>query len=182
MWWRRTTFFSRQLPWWIIVSELRWWWLFIVVTHTLNSEWTNSELIERTQISCSGTENSEGASQVSYVSSLLVWTGSRSGPPCWRPSQSSYFCSEEQGGISEEPWARIHESSLHGSLLPADTPPYWMSVIDWMRQLIGLIWYITTSVEFHTGVKTDNRLNSSVSLFRIDCFLIYHWVKNLCSL
>ncbi len=52
-------FFFRRLPWWIIVSELHWWWLFIVVTHALNSEWTNSELIERTWLSCSGTENSE---------------------------------------------------------------------------------------------------------------------------
>ena len=53
---------------------------------------------------------------------------------------------EERGGISEELWARIHETSLHGSLLPADTPPYWISVIDWTLQLIGLIWYITTSL------------------------------------
>ncbi len=41
-----------------------------------------------------------------------------------------------------------------GSLLPADAPPYWISVIDWTLQLIGLIWYITISLEFHIGVNT----------------------------
>ncbi len=91
------------------------------------------------------------------------------------------FLLEEQGGISEDPWVRIHKSSLHASLLLADTPPYWISVIDWMLQLIGLIWYIKTSLEFHTGVSTDNRLNSGLSLpsFIFDLFS-HHLVKNLC--
>lgn len=29
------------------------------------------------------------------------------------------------------------------------TPPFWISVIDWRLQLIGWIWCITTSLEFH---------------------------------
>lgn len=58
------------------------------------------------------------------------------------------------------------------SLSLANTHPYWISVIDWTLQLIGLIWDIQTSFEFHTGVKTDNRLNWSVLLpsFRFDLF------------
>ncbi len=57
--WSKISFFFRWLPWWIVVSELHWWRHFILVTHALNLEWTYSELIELTPISCSGTENSE---------------------------------------------------------------------------------------------------------------------------
>lgn len=32
-------------------------------------------------------------------------------------------------------------------VLTSSMPPCWISVIDWMLQLIGLIWYITTSLE-----------------------------------
>ena len=71
---------------------------------------------------------------------------------------------QEQGGISEERWARIHESSLHGSLLPADTPPCWISIIDWMLQLIGLIWHITTSL---SGDRLQIKLKCFIPKFYI---------------
>ena len=70
--------------------------------------------------------------------------------------------SEERGGISEERWARRHESRLSGSLLPANTPLYWISVI-----VIGRFsWsnWSDTSLQFHTEVETDDKLNLSVSL------------------
>lgn len=95
-----------------------------------------------------------GTSQVSYL------MAPRSSPepevvpdaPFWRASQVSYFArrSEERGGISEERGARKHERSLHGSLLPADTPPYWISVIDCTPHLIWLIWYII-AVSYRSG-------------------------------
>lgn len=47
---------SHWLPRWITVSELHWWWLLTVLLHQFNSE-----SIQSTQISCSGTENSEFA-------------------------------------------------------------------------------------------------------------------------
>ena len=50
--------------------------------------------------------------------------------------------------LFEEPWVRIHDSTLQRSLLPANTTPYWISVIDWTLWLIGLIWYITTSLRW----------------------------------
>lgn len=52
------------------------------------------------------------------------------------------------------------------SLLTADTPPpCWISVIDWTLQPIGLIWYITMSLEFQD--ECEDKLNSSVSLLRL---------------
>lgn len=51
-------------------------------------------------------------------------------------------------------------------------PPCWISVIDWTLQLIGLIWHITTSLEFHIGVKTHNKLKCITPKFYIFfCFL-----------
>ena len=54
-------------------------------------------------------ENLICASQSAYLSfprsSILGWTGSCSGAPSWRPSQSSYLCIEERG-------SRIEEGSL----------------------------------------------------------------------
>lgn len=58
----------------------------------------------------------------------------------------SYFCSDDWGGISEGLWARKHESSLHRSLILTNKPSYWISVIDWVLQLIRQIWYIRTSL------------------------------------
>lgn len=50
--------------------------------------------------------------------------------PKYKRSEEPGGRREERGGISEE---------LHGSLLLADTPPYWMLVIDWTLQVIRLI-------------------------------------------
>ncbi len=88
------------------------------------------------------------------ISSVLAWTGSRS-------VEDHYFCFEEQGSRSEEGSLRSHERgyarAAFTEVLQAETPPYWISVIDWTLQLIGLIWSITISL-FHTGLETDNRL------------------------
>lgn len=74
-----------------------------------------------------------GTSQFPYLiftcSLILVWSGSHSGsPPCMA---SQTFSSEEQGGISDELRARIHEARLPGSILLTDTSPYWLSWLDW---------------------------------------------------
>ena len=56
--WNKLLFYF-PLSWWLMMSGLHCWWLFIIVMHVLNSGWTYSELIELTQISCSGTGYSE---------------------------------------------------------------------------------------------------------------------------
>lgn len=76
-------------------------------------------------------------------------TSSQSVPPSWKLSPSSEFCSEEWGGS-----LRSHERGhtrtriLQRGFQLADTPLYWISVIDQMLRPIKWI-RITISVEFH---------------------------------
>lgn len=58
---------------------------------------------------------------------------------------------DDQGAMFEEPWMRLHERGLHGSLLLTNTAPKWISSIYRMQQLAI---YITTNLTFHNGDRS----------------------------
>ncbi len=75
--------------------------------------------------------------------------------------------------------ARIeeHDHDHSGSTRAAFTEVFYQLTRPLIRyqlltrlQLIGLLWYVTTSLVFYTRVKTDNRLNSS-AVFPIHWFI-----------
>lgn len=93
-------------------------------------------------------------------SSILAWSGSCSGPPSCRASQSFYLWRISEGSLSCHEWESTRAASTE--------------VFKWLTccligyqlmLLIGLIWSITTSLPFHNGMKTHNRLSSQETLF-----------------
>lgn len=62
----------------------------------------------------------------SVTSRLIV-----SGPLSWRLFQCFDFCSQEQGGISEETWARLQEPNLHGNILLFQHTPL-LEICKWL--------------------------------------------------
>lgn len=91
-----------------------------------------------------------------FPSKETYWNGTRScsGPPSFSHHKALVCAlrSDERGQI---------RAAFTEVVLTPSTPPCWISVIDWMLQLIGLIWYITTSLE----TWSDDRQQIQLSCF-----------------
>lgn len=80
--------------------------------------------------------------------------------------------SGDWGGISEEQWLRIHKFLIGWHAQFLDISQQFDAAADRM------IWYMI-SLKRHTGVKTENRWNQTVSLTSsLVGLLIHHQVKN----
>ena len=117
-----------------------------------------------------GTENTENTSyEVPELPSvkppLILWLPEVT--LCHHRCMSHFpyllFVSEMHRVISQQQWTRTHKSCLHRNLFTGHYAPL---VIDWRLQVIRLIWYIKTSLEFHTRVKTNDRLHYPKSSFQ----------------
>lgn len=82
------------------------------------------------------------------------------------------------GAMGKDPQEQPSQTSFYRSTRPL----YQISVIVWTLQRLRLIWYIATSLEFYTSVRTDNRLNyvSLPDLNFVFWFII--WLKTCVNL
>lgn len=98
---------------------------------------------------------------VVYISSLLNPREPEVALVCCLWPQRSYFCFQEQRAISGDPWVGIQDSSLHRSFKLSNMPSYWTSAINCTLQLIELIWFIATTLEFN-NTMTCKKINSFI--------------------